>query len=147
VTNGAPPESEKQPPPDRFRFDSIAGQFWLYFGLFILELYVLLNEDLTKLATQRVLGIPKHLLLGSGALMFGSFAAFNAIAYFKRWSDKQASEMGSRFVWWIIKSIGAVLAICIAGVAIYLGFDWFSSIPSWAAVIIVLLVILVLSRE
>jgi hypothetical protein len=86
---------------------------------------------------------------------FPLLTIFTFISLLRGWTDEDEAEVMQviqrpagfigRFVMWsVMWSILALIGAVIAGVALYSVFGWLATIPSWAAVIIVLLVLIYL---
>ena len=78
-----------------------------------------------------------------GAIFFPICALLSFFAMQRQWSAEQEDRVFTRTLGWIV--LGPIVLI-LAGVGLYAAFGWFAAIPSWAAVIIVLLVLLLAKK-
>lgn len=81
-----------------------------------------------------------------GAFFFGVMAILSWVSYFRRLPAEKSDQLILRTLWRIVLApiVLIILAAILAG--IFFGFSWLFTIPSWAAVIIVLLLVLIARR-
>ncbi len=87
---------------------------------------------------------PTNWIILAGAIMFPILALLALLSLIKNWTPEQEDKIFSRTLGWIVAAPIVVVVAAIAGVALYSAFGWLATIPSWAAVIIVLLVLIYL---
>ena len=91
------------------------------------------------------------IMLGGG-IWFLLWAILSLFAMRNNWGDEQFARFDriSETVGYVVLAPVALIAIALiavlAGVALFSAFGWFATIPSWAAVIIVLLVLIYLKK-
>ena len=74
-----------------------------------------------------------------GAVFFATLAITSWISYFRRLSVEQSDTLILRTLGRLLLAPFALIAIAVLIAGLFYGFAWLSGIPSWAAVIIVLL--------
>lgn len=82
-------------------------------------------------------------LIVGGAIFFPVLTVIAGLDLVKDWSSQEADRITMRTLGWMV---AAPIAALVGLWVITSLFGWFSGIPSWAAVIIVLLVILIIRR-
>lgn len=83
-------------------------------------------------------------VLPAGAAFFGFMCVMGWISYAKGWNAQQQDSVLLRSFSWLI--FGPII-LCIVGVVLFFGISWLTSIPSWAAVIIVLLILVLFKKS
>jgi hypothetical protein len=79
-----------------------------------------------------------------GAIFFPIMAILSFFAMRNNWSDEQADRITMRTLGYVVLAPIALIVAVLVGIALFSAFGWFATIPSWAAVIIVLLVLIYL---
>lgn len=83
--------------------------------------------------------------LGIGGMaLFGPLAVFSWVSYFSGWSAHQEEHIGLSLLKWIF--LGPIIFI-IGGLALFFIAKWLLSIPSWAAVMIILQVLILIKKR
>jgi Ca2+/Na+ antiporter len=79
-----------------------------------------------------------------GAFFFPVMAVISLVGILKNWTVEQEDRAFTRTFGYIFGVPIILVAFILAGWVLFSTFGWLASIPSWAAVIIVLLVLLLL---
>jgi hypothetical protein len=74
-------------------------------------------------------------------ILFPMLAVISGMGLLKNWSIEESERATNRVIGWIIAIPLIVAAFVIATWGIVSFFGWLATIPSWAAVIIILLLI------
>lgn len=77
------------------------------------------------------------------AIIFPAWAIVAIIGAWRRWDEEEISAKTTKVVAWII---GLPIALALGYYALTSTSDWLKTIPSWAAVIIVLLFLILMKR-
>lgn len=80
-------------------------------------------------------------IIAAGAIFFPILAVISFLSMRRNWTGDQTDSVIMRTLGFIVLAPIALVAIVIVGFALYAAFGWFGTIPSWAAVIIVLLLL------
>lgn len=112
--------------------------FFIWLSLATLECYVFFTTELNfdKFKSWAIL---------FGAVLFPVGALHAGLCLLKGWNEERANLLIARVVNWVVLKpiiwafVLALIALGLAGIVSLVG--WFSSIPAWAAVIIILLLI------
>jgi hypothetical protein len=85
------------------------------------------------------------IILG-GAIFFPIMAVISYVSLCKSWTPQQEDRATTRTLGFIFLAPVALVGIVLAGFMLFSAFGWFATIPSWAAVIIMLLVLIYLKK-
>ena len=83
-------------------------------------------------------------LIVGGAILFPIMAIFLFISMLAGWSAEREEQAFTRTIGCIFLTPVVLIIVAVAGFALYSAFGWLGTIPTWAAVIIVLLVLILL---
>lgn len=81
-------------------------------------------------------------LILAGAAFFAPVALMAWAAFFRRWSEGEESAIYASLGSMVLAVIVVAAALGTIAVGLFYGASWLSSIPSWAAVIVVLLILI-----
>jgi hypothetical protein len=79
-----------------------------------------------------------------GAFFFPIFAVISWRSMRNNWSAQREDDAAMRIIGWMFGVPIILATLVLGGWALYSALGWLGTIPSWAAVIIILLIILVL---
>jgi hypothetical protein len=113
------------------------NSFWTWAGLSVLVIGYLIWKPPT-FSTWR------DWFIVGGAIFFPVLAIVSFISMRKEWTPHQEDWVFRRTLGYMILGPILLVAIVIGGILLYSAFGWLGTIPSWAAVIIVLLVLILL---
>ena len=82
--------------------------------------------------------------LAAGAIVFSLMTVLSWRSMRKGWTVEQEDRAAKRALSYLFLTPVVLAAVVLAGIALYSAFGWLATIPSWAAVIIVLLVLIYL---
>jgi len=102
-----------------------------------LEIGMVLFGDLTFRSWQ-------DWIIAGGAFFFPIMAALSLVALRKNWTLDQSEAAVKRTFGWIIGIPVIFAALLAVGWSLFSFFGWLGTIPAWAAVIIVLLILILL---
>jgi protein-S-isoprenylcysteine O-methyltransferase Ste14 len=85
-------------------------------------------------------------IIVAGAILFPIMATISWRSMRNNWSTDKEDQTIMQTLGYIVLAPILVLIIVIAGFALFSAFGWFATIPSWAAVIIILLVLIYLKK-
>jgi hypothetical protein len=110
--------------------------FFMLLGFSTVEIYLLLFGKLEFVKW-------KDWIILGGAVFFPVLTIIAGLDLVKDWSTQETDRITTRTFGWLI---GAPIAALVGLWGMTSLFGWFNDIPSWAAVIIVLLIILIIRR-
>jgi hypothetical protein len=82
-----------------------------------------------------------------GAIFLPPLAIINFFGMRNNWSDEQADQIAKQTFGYVVLAPIALIVAVLAGIMLFSAFGWFATIPSWAAIIIVLLVLIYLKLK
>lgn len=119
------------------------GSFGFFFGVSLLEVLLLLTE---------VVSIANWMgwLILTSAIIFSIMSVISLISIINHWSIEKEESIVEKIMGFLVGT-PVVLVLILVAIALLVWaaisvFGWFGSIPSWAAVIIVLLILLLFKR-
>jgi hypothetical protein len=133
--SAAPPSSDKS----RRGEHGLAFAFCAFLSAFMIGHLIYNRSTFSDAADWIMLG---------GGIWFSLWAILSFFAMLNNWGDEQfarfdrITETVARVVLAPVALIVAALVAVLVGVALFSAFGWLATIPSWAAVIIVLLVLI-----
>jgi hypothetical protein len=88
----------------------------------------------------------KDWIILGGAIFFPIMAILSFFAIRNNWTDEQADRITMRTLGYVVLAPISLILVVLAGFGLFSAFGWLASIPSWAAVIIILLVLIYLKK-
>ena len=88
----------------------------------------------------------KDWIVVGGAIFFPIMAIISFRVLRNNWTDEQIDQVTMRTLGYVVLVPVAIVAAVLVGIALFSAFGWLATIPSWAAVIIVLLVLIYLKK-
>lgn len=121
------------------KFDNPLFQVILFGGFSIFGIYMIMTDSLSHKQEW-----VEWLMYFGYFVFFPTMFVISLLSYFKGWNDEESDSIVMKTFGWMF---GAPIIITIIGIILFFIGNYFASIPSWAAIIIVLLTVLVFRKR
>lgn len=117
----------------------LRSQFWGFVAFSLFEIGYLVYRPPT-FSTWR------DWIIAGGAILFPIMAIISFRSMRNNWTPEQEDQVATRTLGYVFLAPFLLVGIVLIGIALFSAFGWLATVPSWAAVIIVLLILIYLKK-